>query len=251
MKSKLVGVCVTLVACAVWWTGCSSDPATGTNNPDGGGGTPEGGSTADSATPDSSGGTDAATDTGVDAALSGPFLPISYGAASCPAFAACGGNVKGSWTLTGGCVTEALFAPAKAQCAGIVESNVKIEARGTVVADAVTITRKTDVRFSATLAVPGACLMGGSCAQLGPVIVALAKLKTAACVSDGGTGCTCNVTNDVNNDTADAYTIAGNTLTTGAGASARTYDYCVAANEIKYKETTAATDTPAIFVLTK
>ena len=251
MKSKLVGVCVTVLVCTAWWTGCSSDPSGGGPNtiPDGGGGTPESGTPEGGA--GEGGGTDAAKDTGVDAALSGPFLPIAYGAASCPVFTACGGDVKGSWVLTGGCVTEALFDAARAQCATIAESNVKIEARGRVVADAATITRATDIRFSATLGVPPSCKPNGaSCAQIGSAIVALAGLKSAACVDDAG-GCTCDVTNELSDNTADAYSTAGNTLTTGAGAAARTFDYCVAASEIKYKETTATNKVPAIFVLKK
>jgi len=248
MKSKLLGVCVTVAVCTAGWMGCSSDPV-------GAGPTPDGGGTPETGTPETGtdgGGTDAAKETGVDAALTGPFVPIAYGAASCPAFTPCGGDVKGSWALSGGCVTEELFAAARAQCATLVESKVKIEARGTLVADPVTITRSTEVSFSATLGVPVECKPGGaSCAQIGTGLVALAGLKTASCVDDGAGGCTCEITNTLSDAASDAYTTAGNTLTTGAGGTARTFDYCVAGSEIAYKETTATNKIPAIFVLKK
>ncbi len=251
MKSKLLLVCVTIVAGAACWVGCGGDSTNGTTaNPDAGG-TPEGGGTPDTGTPDSSsGGLDAAKDTGTDAPVTGPFVTITYGAATCPAFTPCGGDPKGSWTVTGGCVTEEIFAPAKQQCPGIVESKVKIEARGTVVANAATITRKTEVKFAATLAIPKVCKdQIGPCATVSQALI-FGGVKTAVCTDDAVTlGCNCDVTNPAVDNTSDAYTTAGNTLTTGAPP--RTFDYCVAGNEIKYKETTAGTAIPALFVLTK
>jgi hypothetical protein len=249
MKSKLLGVCVTVVLCSAWWTGCSSDSSSsGTNPTPDSGGTPDTGGNTEGGSIDDSG-TDGPNQ-GLDAALTGPFIPITYGA--CPASAPCGGDVKGTWKLTGGCVTEALFAAAKGQCPTLAESNVVIEARGVVAADAVTITRNSEVKFSATLAVPAACKPGAAtCAQIGTAIIASGAVKTATCVDDGA-GCTCQVTNALADSTSEAYTTAGNTLTTGAAPNARTFDYCVAASELKYKETTAGSSTvPATFVLTK
>ena len=253
MKTRLISVSVSLLVGSAWWTGCSSDSSSS------GGPTPlpDSGATADTGTPPTDGGgdsspVDAAKDTGVDAALTGlPYLPIMYGAANCPAFEPCGGDVKGSWKLTGGCVTEALFAQAKQQCPAIVESNVVIQARGTVVADAVTIARHTDVKLSATLAVPAACKPGGyTCAQIGGALTSVAGLKSAACTDDAG-GCKCDVTNALDEITSDAYTTSGSTLTTGAGSSARTFDYCVKTTELAYKETTSGSAIPAIFVNSK
>jgi hypothetical protein len=59
-------------------------------------------------------------------------------------------------------------------------------------------------------------------------------------------GCDCDVGDSTNDDTTDAYTTAGNTLTSGA----RTFDYCVNGNDIEYQETTAKA-VPALFTLTK
>ena len=250
MKSKLMGVCATMLACSAWWIGCSGSTTNNDNTADSGR-PAEGGGPAEAGAGDTSV-EDAPADVGVDTALSGPFIDIQYGAANCPAFTACGGDPKGTWNVTGGCVTEKAFDGAKAQCAGIVESNVKFKARGYVTATATTISRRTEVKFSATLAIPKACKDPvGSCATVGQALIGLAGLETATCTDDAGTmGCNCNVSDTINdNNPGDTYTTSGNTLTTG-GMPARTYDYCVAGNEIKYKETTAQA-VPAIFVLTK
>lgn len=249
MKSKLMGVCVTMLACSAWWIGCSSSSTNNDNTADSG--PAEGGGPAEAGAGDTSV-ADAPADVGVDTALSGPFIDIKYGAAMCPAFTPCGGDPKGTWNVTGGCVTEALFEAAKAQCAGLVESNVVLKARGYVTANATTISRRTEVKFTATLAIPKACKDPvGSCTVVGQALVGLAMLEKATCTDDAATmGCNCDVADTYNdNNPGDAYTTAGNTLTTN-GAMPRTFDYCVAGNEIKYKETTAKA-VPAIFVLTK
>lgn len=251
-KSKLFGVCATVLVCSAWWIGCSGSTTNGNN------GTPDSGPAEGGGTPDATTGADTSTapdapaDTGVDSSLTGPFIDIQFGAANCPAFAACGGDPKGVWNVTGGCVTEAVFDGAKAQCAGITETNVKFQARGNVTATAATIQRHTEVKFSATLAIPMACKQPvGSCAVVGQALVGLAGLETAMCTDDAGTGgCNCDVSDTIlDNGPADAYTVAGNSLST-AGPPARTFDFCVNGNEIKYKETTAMA-APAIFVLTK
>jgi hypothetical protein len=246
MKSKLfvVGACV-LVSSA-WWMGCSSSSSGTATAVDGGGTGSEGGNI------EAGGGTETGTDAGTDSStglvITGPFIDIQY--KSCAAFTACGGDVKGLWRLTGGCVDEGAFAAAKAQCPGIVESNVKFQARGVVSADATTITRKTEVKFTATLAVPVECKnanpLGTTC-KAAEAAVQFAGIKTATCTdAAAGGGCDCNVGDSTSDDTTDTYSTAGNTLTSGV----RTFDYCVAGSDLTYKETTAKA-IPAVYTLAK
>lgn len=245
MKSKLVCVCVTILVSATWWTGCSSTVNNAAPVDAGGGGTDSGGTDSG---PVSDAGADAPADTGVDAALTGPFVAITYG--NCAAFTPCGGDPIGSFTVTGGCVGNGAFAAAKAQCAGIVESNVVFEARGTLVVDATTSTRNTEVKLAATLAVPAVCVAAiGTCADVQAAILFVAKVDTAVC-TDGATAgtCDCDVTDLTAEKTSAAYTKSANTITTSNPT--RTFDYCVTGNEIKYLETTA-NSVPATFVLTK
>jgi hypothetical protein len=245
MKSKLfvVGLCV--VVGSAWWMGCGGSSTGGGAAVDGGGGGSEGGSI------DAGGNTDAAIDAGVDSstelAITGNFIDLQYKA--CTPLAACGGDVKGLWRLTGGCVDSGAFDAAKAQCAGLTESNVKFQARGVVFADATKITRKTEVKFTATLDVPAVCVaanpLGATCANAATAIK-FAGIANATCVDGAGGACTCNVSDQTTDNSTDTYTTAGNTLTSGA----RTFDYCVAGTQLEYKETTAKA-IPAIFTLTK
>jgi hypothetical protein len=132
-------------------------------------------------------------------------------------------------------------------------TNPKFQARGTVLADATTISRKTDVKFTATFGVPKACKdgigAGTTCADVGTAIMLGAGLDMATCTDAvGGAGdCTCDVGSTMLDSTTDMYTTSGNVLTAGA----RTYDYCVMGSSIEYKETTAKTAVPAVFTLTK
>ena len=241
MKSKLFLVGASVLVCSGLWMGCSSGSTVGAGTTDGGPTGTEGGTT------DS--GTGTGTDAGADSAataveITGPLLDIQY--KGCTPLAACGGDVKGLWRITSGCVDDASFAAAKQQCPGLTESNVKFQARGVVFADAAKVTRKTEVKFTATLAVPAACKTAiGTCADVGTAIK-FTGLDTATCTDAAGGGCSCDVGSQTTESTSDTYTTAGNTLTSGA----RTFDYCVAGSEIKYKETTAKA-VPAVFTLTK
>jgi hypothetical protein len=249
MKSKLSSgalVGITLFACTASWIGCGGSSATttdtdaGSATPGGEGGTSETGTTSEA-------GTDASTE-GVDAAITGPFLPVQY--KNCPTFTACGGDVKGLWHLTGGCVGEGAFDAAKAQCAGLTESDVVFEARGTIYADATNVTRNTELKFSAKLAIPKACKdnnpVGNKCADADAAIK-FAGFDSATCTdAASGGGCDCVVSSITKQASTDAYTTSGNTLTSGA----QTFDYCVAGSKIDIKETTAKA-IPAVLSLTK
>jgi hypothetical protein len=245
MKSKLSRGAlpsVTLVACAAWWIGCGGTSVSGGDVSDGGG-PGEGGSSETGASPD--GGNDAPAE-GVDAAITGPFVDIQY--KNCATFAACGGDPKGLWHVTGGCVPDGAFAAAKAQCPGLTESNVMFQARGTIYADGTNVTRNTEVKFTASLFVPKVCkdMVGTMCSDL-DAIIKLGGIGNATCKNAATAGdCTCDVSDSTKDSTADTYTTAGNTLTSGG----RTYDYCVAGNKIEYKETTAKS-VPAVFALAK
>jgi hypothetical protein len=242
-------------ACTAVWLGCGGSSATTAATPDAGiptaeaGTTPEAGSSTDSGIADAS--------TKPDASITGPYLDIQFG--NCPALAACGGDPKGLFKVTAGCVDDTIFAGAKMQCPGLTVTNPKFQARGSVLADATTITRKTDVKFTATFGIPKACKdgigAGTTCADVATAIMLGAGLDMAMCtdaMAPAPAGdCTCDVGSTTLDNTTDMYTTAGNVLTTGSGATARTYDYCVMGSEVKYHETTAKTALPALFTLTK
>ena len=235
-RSFALAVMVTLAG-AVCWAGCSGDagsPPGAAIDPD------AGGSNGSDAGSEDSGG-----DIVVDSSTpedSGPpaTVDITYG--TCPAFTKCGGDIVGSWKVTGGCVSSDAFAEAKAQCDGLQESDVVIKASGTVVATATKIQRTTTLTLSAKVAVPKACAQGiSNCALIGAglqsgAVPGVPKFDTATC-TDAGTSCNCTVATTFEEKSDDSYTTADDVVTTTNPT--RTFDYCVAGNKTTYKETTA------------
>jgi hypothetical protein len=254
MRSRLFHVTVagvSLVALTASWLGCGGSSASSPATLDSGVAAVEAGSTPDAAA-DAADAAPATTDasTKPDAALSGPLVDLQYG--NCTGFSACGGDPIGTWKITGGCVDDTVFDSATSQCPGLTSSTVVFQARGTIVADATTITRTTEVKLTATFAVPQVCKesnpLGTKCPDLETALKVGAGLDTATCKdAAAGGGCDCDVGQTTNEATADAYTTSGNTLT----SAARTFDYCVAESELKFKETTAKAPLPGFLTLTK
>lgn len=250
-NAKALFVTCVLGASALVWVGCSG--GTTTSGPtDGGGGT-------DASTTDGPSGGDSGSDTGAKDAgkeastLTGPFVDLKYGAANCPAFTPCGGDAKATWNVSGGCIKEEIFDQAKAQCPTLGVENVVFQARGFVTADGTNFQRHTEVKFTAKFVVPSGCKAAiGTCSGIASAIKTLGGMDTATCADDAATGgCTCDVGNTIEEQLADTYTAAGNTITTGTGgAAARTYDYCVTGNSATFQETTGGPQ-PAILTGTK
>ncbi|HVH40829.1 MAG TPA: hypothetical protein VM925_00755 [Labilithrix sp.] len=248
------------------WSGCGgveeSPASTLRDGGVGGGGADAAGQDSGGITPDSgdtkvlvdAGGQDADASKEVDSGLPPP-VTVTYG--TCPAFTACGGDVIGTWAVSGGCVSADTFAAAKQPpCEGVQESDVVIKAAGTMVATATTIHRKSKVDMSAKLFIPQACAAqaGGNCAlveygltnEIEPGTPPL--FDKASCTSAGGGACNCTVSRATAEDETSDYTVAGNTLT--STNPTRTFDYCVDGTKNTYKETTDGS-LPIIVELTK
>jgi hypothetical protein len=189
-------------------------------------------------------------DANTDAPLPAP-VSVTYG--TCPAFTGCGGDVVGTWKVTGGCVSDTTFADAKTgDCAGVEEGNVDIQAAGLITATATTFRRRLDVTLKADLSIPPACVqyLGGTCnsteigltLSIGPDQPAL--FDDAKCTSDGAGGCNCKVKRAYNEDETHDYSVDGSTLTTTDPD--RTFAYCVAGTKTTMQETTAGTLLPVI-----
>ena len=150
----------TLVACSggvVGFVGCSDSsggggPATDAGNDTGTTPTDSGDNADTSGNQDAGGDTSTTPDTGVP----GVEVHLQYG--SCPPFVPCGGDPKGKWAVTGGCVSETIFDPAKKNCPGLTESNVVFKAKGVIDANATNVDQKTQIFFSAKVNIPRACV---------------------------------------------------------------------------------------------
>ncbi|MBX3209363.1 MAG: hypothetical protein KF764_30300 [Labilithrix sp.] len=234
-KSFSLAVVVVLSGSLVW-VGCSSDdpPATessadaGNSNVDAGGGEDAGRDPVDTGAPE------------VD--VPPPMVDITYGA--CAAFEKCGGDIAGSWKVSGGCVSSDAFADLKAQCAGFEESDVVIKAGGTVVATATNVKRKTSVKLTAKIALPKICAAPiENCAVIASglksgAVPGAPKFETATC-TDAGTICNCDVAATIDETTDDSYTAADGVVTTTNPT--RNFEYCVDGSKTTYTETTPPT----------
>lgn len=250
--TKSLSVFLCLAAAALAWTGCSSSD-TSTDTPDSGTNAGDSGVHTDPSDDDDAGtqDNDSGTDAGVDASIDAPQVDLKFG--NCDAFAACGGDPKGSWHVASGCVDEEAFDFAKDICAALKVSNVVFKAKGLVDVTATNIDRRTEVFFSATFGIPKPCadIVGGDCNSVATALKLpqYGNLDAATCKSDGANGCTCDVSDTEAQHIADTYTQNANTITTGSG---QTYDICVdtGKSEVSYRETTAKA-LPATFVLAK
>lgn len=178
----------------------------------------------------------------------GPTVPgdggttITYG--TCANFAACGGNIAGAWSISGGCASGDAFGELRARCSGLKESNVKISAAGTLTATSTSVTRKLSTTVSASIEIPKSCLPIPACAFIGPALTSgqvpgIPKFDTATCV-DSATACACNVGLTATQDSTVPYTTAGSVLTMTEPTRPRTYNYCVSGNKLGLQEVASA-----------
>jgi hypothetical protein len=219
---KLAVVSLSLSFASVVWFGCSSTNVITNNNPEAGTGTETGAGEEGGAT---DGGTDSSTTTDAKKTIdppSGPFVDLTYGA--CPPLTGCGGDPKGRWNVSGGCVDEKVFDQAKSACPTIAISQVTFKARGYVDADAVTIVRSTEVKLTANFNVPASCkAIVGTCSGIGGAIQSIGQIDKATCADDASGGCDCAVEDTQLESSSNGYSTSGNTLTTTA-SPAQTYE---------------------------
>jgi hypothetical protein len=166
--------------------------------------------------------------------------PLTYG--TCANFNACGGNIAASWSVSGGCASSDAFGELRKQCAGLKESNVKINASGTLSANGTALTRKLSTTVSANIEIPKSCLPLPACAIIGTLLTSgqvpgIPKFDTATC-TDSASACQCSVGLTATQDSTVPYTTAGSVLTTGG--SAQTFNYCVAGDKLALQEVRSA-----------
>jgi hypothetical protein len=155
-------------------------------------------------------------------ALAIPLLLTACGddgdSVDCSAFAACGGDVVGSWDYAGSCPGENTFCPG-----ATVESQPSIEGTFTFNADG-TYTAMGTLNGTARSRIPGSCLTGvTSCDQL--------SFEDQTCTGDIASACTCTTTyNNEQSNESGSYTTAGTTITL---AGEDPSPYCVSGNTLR------------------
>jgi len=247
MISKWAGLGIGVSLFTVVWLGCGGSESSSPGNTTPGDGGKETSSPADTGPTDSGGGgkKDVAFDGNIDA----PEVTLTFG--TCPAFTPCGGDEKGSWKVTGGCLSDDVLKDAKTQCPGFTTSNEVIKAKGLFDLDGTNVVQEVQVKISAKAHIPASCASqaGGDCSLVALGAQAQLGFDKVTCVTaDGGDGCDCDLLKTQQQVTSDTYTKDGNTITTGSG---NTYDYCVAGSKLTYQDTTAQDPYPLFIELGK
>ena len=236
-----VGSFVALAGVMTVWVGCSSSdtPASTANTDAGTSSTLDSGSNGTD-TVDSGSGTANGLDGGVT---------VTYD--TCQTFAKCGGDVVGSWKVTGGCLDKSTFDTARRSCSQLQESDVVIQAAGTLTFDATTATRNTTVKLTGKVFVPTAdaagcsAANGQSCSFLGlgltlGIAGSALKFDSATCTDTTAPskGCNCDVTKTTTDDATQPYTKSTDGDRIDLTSPTQTYDYCINGATNTYLETT-------------
>ena len=227
---KWAGFGLGIWSCVIVWVGCGGSEATapgGVIADSGSDSTP----VVDSSKPDTSAPVDAKPDGFIDA----PEVALTFG--TCPTFTPCGGDEKGSWKVSGGCLSDSFLAGVEDACAGFTTSNETIKAKGIVTADGTNITRRTEVTLTAKAFIPFSCAPPSfqNCSAIAAGAQFQYGFSKATCApNQANDGCNCDVERTASEDSTGTYTASGNTITTGSGD---TFDYCVAGNKLTDTQT--------------
>lgn len=153
---------------------------------------------------------------------------------TCAPLTPCGGDVVGTWDVTGACVEvplpDALFACPGATAVGSGMGRGRVTFTGTVAI------RTAQSVVSVEVFVPTVCagLIGG-CAGLETMLQG--AVADSACVTET-TGCRCAARQHFEIDDGDAYTIVGNEIV--STTSGKHWAYCVSGGTLTYEDTSPA-----------
>jgi len=205
-------------------------------------------SAANDARPDGTPGTDSGSDAGMtifdagivdaanpfgDAGPLGPppWVPLTVTTNSCPAFTPCGGNVVGTWDVSGGCV-EIPIGTALALCPTAVITNRSGIARGRVTFDAVTARRVAQSIIDVSAFVPTVCAnFVGGCAGLQNTI--RNEAPSAVCTTTPS-GCDCVIHEEFTINDSDGYTTMFSEII--GTVSQKHWGYCIDQNALRYDD---------------
>lgn len=217
-----------LVMAALAW-GCGGDDP-GTDSGVDSGSTVDAGGT-DTGIPDTGGpGTDAGMS---DAPVMLPDGGTPIGdaeitiAASCPAFAACGGDIEGVWNYQSVCIEESeILEPINGVCEGSLILSASGTAHGTITVDATEIRREIGTAVSAVVSLGTTCT--GFCGGAPAIIMSMFPGTTATCAVDTGDArCHCSIVFVNELDETNGYTIEGGDTVVTTDSSPRSFEYCV------------------------
>lgn len=166
---------------------------------------------------------------------------------SCPPLVACGGDVVGTWDVTGGCF-ELPIEGELSRCPGAAVTRREGQARGRVTFDGAFARRVAQSEVLVEITVPAICASIVSCATIESTIRS-SGAPDSVCVTEADGSCRCAARQVSAIDDADGYTIEGNQIV--SATLGRRWDYCIDGTSLRYEDVTpgATTREPGIIEL--
>ncbi len=205
------------------------------------------GGMVDTGTPIDGGGVDAGGGTDAGGASDAPVMlpdagePIGMATITleetCPAFAACGGDIEGTWHYESICIEEAeILGPIEERCAGSEILASSGTAYGTLTVGPTTIRREIGTSVTAVVALGTGCTV--LCGAVASIVESMAPGTEAECAIDAGDGrCHCSVIFVNELDETNGYTIEGGDTVVTTDKTPRTFEYCVeSGGELRVRE---------------
>lgn len=161
-------------------------------------------------------------------------LDVITDGTACPPLVACGGDVEGTWDVTGGCF-ELPIEEGLSRCPGAAVTRREGRARGRVTFDGAFAHRVAQSEVVVELFVPSLCagVVGGCDA-----IENLVRMATAdsECITQASGDCRCAARQVYAIDDADGYTLASNQIV--SATLGRRWDYCIDGTSLRYEDVT-------------
>jgi hypothetical protein len=168
---------------------------------------------------------------------------------ACAPLVACGGDVVGTWDVTGGCF-ELPIEESLSMCPGAAVTRRDGRARGRVTFDVGGLAhRVAQSEVEIEITVPSFCAAAvGGCAAIASAIRSSAPDST--CVTEASGDCRCAARQVTGIDDTDGYRLEGDQIV--AVTAGRRWDYCIDGTTLTYRDVTpgaASTREPGIIEL--
>lgn len=153
---------------------------------------------------------------------------------ACAALTPCGGDVLGTWDVTGGCF-ELDVESTLSTCPGAAITRRSGTARGRVTFDGTRAVRQAQAIVEVEASIPALCAtVAGGCAALQTLVQR--QVPDAACVDAAAGGCLCQVRQGFEIDDSDLYTTTANQIV--SSTTGHRWAYCVDGDSLRYEDVT-------------
>lgn len=178
-----------------------------------------------------------------------PVIAVDLPTEPCPGFVPCGGDLAGTWHLTGACVEQDdLLAELFAWCPGTqLDGFTEQVAQGLFEFGATSVYRQMVAAITVNVRVPVSCA-GCACDDLEWELTEDEVTATCESECNASSECVCALRTRLVVSDQFGYQALGTTITTQDGS---TFDYCVDGDTLTYVETSIPATEPGVYTLTR